>query len=183
MSRIVALSLLTLIPVIPAHAGPTTMATTPFVRFEPQEIDRSLKIGYAVKVADLNADGKPDIVVVDKHRVIWFENPGGRAKPWKLHTILEGTTKPDNVCLDVLDIDGDGKLDLALGAGWNPPNTTDPGTIQWLKQPANINEPWKLYPIGEEPSVHRMRFVDFGGGHRALFVAPLQGQRSTAKGH
>src|SRR5947209_6944876 len=179
MSRIVALSLLTLIPVIPAHAGPTTMATTPFVRFEPQEIDHSLKIGYAVKVADLNADDKPDIVVVDKHRVIWFENPGGRGKPWKLHTILEGTTKPDNVCLDVLDIDGDGKPDIALGAGW----TTPMGTIQWLKQPGNIDEPWKVYPIGEEPSVHRMRFVDLGDGRKRLLVAPLQGKGATQKGN
>ena len=155
----------------------------PFPTFRAEEIDKSLKIGYAVKLVDLNGDGKPDIVVVDKHRVIWFENPGKPDAPWKLHTILEGTTKPDNVCLDVMDIDGDGKLDIALGAGWNPPNTTEPGTIQWLRQPENIDEPWKMYPIGEEPSVHRMRFVDFGGGHRALIVAPLQGKGSTAKGN
>lgn len=155
----------------------------PFPTFRDEEIDKSLTIGYAVKIADLNNDGKPDIVVVDKHRVIWFENPGKPNAPWKLHTIIEGQTKPDNVCLDVMDIDGDGKLDIALGAGWNPPNTTEPGTIQWLKQPANIDEPWKVYPIGEEPSVHRMRFVDFQDGRKRLVVAPLQGKGSTAKGN
>jgi hypothetical protein len=142
------------------------------VTFRAQEIDKSLKIGYAVKLVDINGDGKPDIVVVDKHRVIWFENP-----TWKLHTILEGTTKADDVCLDVADIDGDGKLDIALGAGW----TTPMGTIQWLKQPANIDEPWKVYPIAEEASVHRMRFVDFGDGKKRLIVAPLQGKGATAK--
>ena len=158
--------------------------STPFPTFRGEEIDKSLKIGYAVKIVDLNGDGKPDIVVVDKHRVIWFENPGKRNAQWKLHTILEGTTKPDNVCLDVLDIDGDGKLDIALGAGWKPPNTTEPGTIQWLKQPKNIDEPWKVYPIGEEPSVHRMRFVTLDDeGHKALAVAPLQGAGTTAKGN
>jgi hypothetical protein len=151
-----------------------------FPTFRGEEIDKSLKIGYAVKIVDLNGDGKPDIIVVDKHRVIWFENPGKPDAPWKLHTILEGTTKPDNVCLDVFDIDGDGKLDIALGAGWKPPNTTDPGTIQWLKQPANIDEPWKVYPIGEEPSVHRMRFLELGG-QTVLIVAPLQGAGTTAK--
>jgi hypothetical protein len=161
----------------------TAADPAPFPTFRGVEIDKSLKIGYAVKIVDLNGDGKPDIVVVDKHRVIWFENPGNSTAAWKLHTILEGTTKPDNVCLDVFDIDGDGKLDIALGAGWKPPNTTDLGTIQWLKQPANIDEPWKVYPIGEEPSVHRMRFVDFGDGHKALIVAPLQGKGSTAKGN
>jgi hypothetical protein len=164
---------------------PLTLAAepAPFVSFKGEQIDKSLKIGYAVKIVDLNGDAKPDIVVVDKHRVIWFENPGKADAPWKLHTILEGATKPDNVCLDVMDIDGDGKLDIALGAGWNPPNTTEPGTIQWLKQPANIDEPWKVYPIGEEPSVHRMRFVDFGEDHKALIVAPLQGKGATAKGN
>jgi hypothetical protein len=177
-----------LLPPLMAIAISTFTILTPaepaaFPTFRAQEIDKSLTIGYAVKIADLNRDGKPDIIVVDKHRVIWFENPGKPDAPWKLHTILEGTTKPDNVCLDVLDIDGDGKLDIALGAGWKPPNTTDAGTIQWLKQPENIDEPWKMYPIGEEPSVHRMRFVDFGGGHRSLIVAPLQGKGSTAKGN
>src|SRR5258708_4669705 len=93
----------------------------PFPAFRGEEIDKSLKIGYAVKIVDLNGDGKPDIVVVDKHRVIWFENPGKPDAPWKLHTIVEGTTKADNVCLDVMDIDGDGKLDIALGAGWTTP--------------------------------------------------------------
>src|SRR2546423_11672860 len=74
-------------------------APASFPAFRAEEIDKSLKIGYAVKLVDINGDGKLDIVVVDKHRVIWFENP-----TWKLHTILEGTTKADNVCLDVLDI-------------------------------------------------------------------------------
>src|SRR5260221_1420759 len=149
------------------------LAADPFPMFRAEEIDKSLKIGYAVKIADLNGDGKPDIVVVDKHRVIWFENP-----TWKLHTILEGTTKADNVCLDVMDVDGDGKLDLALGAGW----TTPMGTIQWLKQPANIDEPWKVYPIGEEPTVHRMRFMELYPGRKFLVVVPLQGAGATAKG-
>jgi len=72
-----------------------------FPQFRMQEIDRTLKIGYAVRLTDLNGDGKPDIVVVDKDRVIWFENP-----TWQMHTALQGQTVLDNVCLDVMDIDG-----------------------------------------------------------------------------
>ena len=57
--------------------------------------------------------GKEDIVVVDTTRVVWYENP-----TWKRRTIIEGVTKPDNVCIAAHDIDGDGKLDFALGAEW-----------------------------------------------------------------
>jgi hypothetical protein len=56
-----------------------------FPPFKTQEIAKDLKIGYAVITADVNGDGKPDIVVVDQHRVIWYENPS-----WKVHTIISG---------------------------------------------------------------------------------------------
>jgi hypothetical protein len=145
--------------------------------FETKEIDKSLGVGYAVLLEDINADGKPDVVVVDTHRVLWYENP-----TWKRRVILEGKTQRDNVCAAAYDIDGDGKLDLALGAGWGPPNTKTGGTLQWLKQPASLEEEWKLFPIGDEPSLHRIRFADLdGNGKPALLVGPLQGRGSTAK--
>ncbi len=152
---------------------------TPFLAFEIKEIDKSLSVGYAVLLVDVNADGKTDIVVVDTHRVIWYENP-----TWKRRTILEGKTERDNVCLAAHDIDGDGKLDLALGAGWRPTNTRTGGTLQWLKQPDSLDEEWKLYPIGEEPTLHRIRFADLdGSGKPALLVAPLHGRGSSPKGN
>src|SRR5262245_45063430 len=65
-----------------------------FPRFQYQEIASDFQIGYAVHVADVNGDKKPDIVVVDKERVVWYENPS-----WKMRRILKGKTKPDNVCI------------------------------------------------------------------------------------
>lgn len=143
--------------------------------FEIKEIDKSLSVGYAVLLEDLNGDGKKDIVVVDTHRVIWYENPS-----WKRRTILEGKTERDNVCIAAYDIDGDGKIDLALGAGWRPFNTKTGGTLQWLKQPDSLEREWQLYPIGEEPTLHRIRFADLDGtGKPALVVVPLMGRNST----
>lgn len=145
------------------------------LEFKTQEIDRSLTVGYATLIEDINEDGKKDIIVVDSHRVIWFENP-----TWKMHTIITGQTKPDNVCIAAHDIDGDGHLDLALGADWKPFNTKTGGTLQWLKRGKNIEDPWTLYPIAEEPTVHRIRFADTDGdGKPELVLAPLMGRNST----
>ena len=155
-------------------------AEPPIARFEMQEVARDLTIGYAVAVADINGDGKPDIVVVDKHRVVWYENP-----TWKMRTILQGKTKADNVCLAVLDIDGDGKLDIVLGAGWAPSDTKNPGTLQWLKRGKSLDDEWTLYPIPcDEPTVHRIRIADLdGSGKSQIVVAPLQGRESSAAGN
>ncbi|HJZ57917.1 MAG TPA: VCBS repeat-containing protein [Gemmataceae bacterium] len=149
-------------------------------KFKMQEIDTLLSIGYAVLVADINGDKKPDILVVDQLKVVWYENP-----TWKKHVILDGKTKPDNVCATVMDVDGDGKLDIVLGAGWRPSDTSNPGTLQWLKQPANVYDEWTLYPIPcDEPTVHRVRAVDLDGdGKPEIVMAPLQGRDATPKGN
>jgi FG-GAP-like repeat/FG-GAP repeat len=150
-------------------------APPPFVTFRTQEIDKSLKVGYAVVLADVNGDGKKDIVVVDTTRVIWFENP-----TWKLHTIITGLTKPDNVCIDAYDIDGDGQIDFALGAGWKNLSTKDNGTLQWLKRGKTLDDPWSIHPIDLEPTIHRIRFADIdGNGKSALISVPLLGRMST----
>jgi hypothetical protein len=145
------------------------------LRWRMQEIETGLKVGYAVLLVDINEDGKKDIVVVDTTRVVWYENP-----TWKRRVITEGQTKPDNVCIAAADIDGDGHLDLALGADWKPFNTTSGGTLQWLKRGKTLDEPWTLYPIGEEPTVHRIRFADLDGDDRPeLLNVPLMGKGST----
>jgi hypothetical protein len=148
-----------------------------FPRFRMQEIETGLGVGYAVLLVDINGDGRPDIVVADTRRILWYENPS-----WKRHIIIEGMTKPDNVCMAAHDIDGDGQLDLALGADWHGLSTKAEGTIQWLKRGKTLNEPWSLHPIGAEPTVHRMRFVDLeGSGKPKLVVAPLLGRHSSPR--
>jgi hypothetical protein len=142
-----------------------------------QELDEKLGVGYAVLLADVNGDGKKDIVVVDTNRVLWFENP-----TWTKHIIISGGTKTDNVCIDAFDIDGDGQIDFALGADWKPFNTQSGGTLQWLKRGKALDEPWQIIPIDTEPTVHRIRFADIDGtGKPALVSAPLMGRGSTGK--
>lgn len=151
-----------------------------FPRFKVQEIDTGLKIGYAVITTDIDGDGKPDIVVVDQHKVVWYQNP-----TWQKRTILDGKTKPDNVCITAIDIDGDKLPELVLGAGWKPADTKTPGTLQWLKRGKTLDDEWTLHPIPcDEPTVHRVKVADLDGdGKLEVIMAPLHGRDATAKGN
>jgi hypothetical protein len=176
--------LLFLATTLRAADAPTGLKDAPtkagFPKFKVQEIATDLTTGYAVLLTDINNDKRPDIVVVDKHRVVWYENP-----TWKRRTILQGKTKPDNVCITALDIDHDGQLELVLGAGWKPMNSTVPGTLQWLKRGQSLDDEWTMHPIPcDEPLVHRVRVADIDGdGKQEIIMAPLMGRGATAKGN
>ena len=143
----------------------TSLAGVP--RFEAKVIDPSIgEVCYAVTKADVNGDGKLDIVAVSENRVQWYEAPD-----WTKHIILENQTELDNVCIAAQDIDGDGRVDFALGAGWIKANT---GTIQWISRGANPDDKWSVHFIEKEQSTHRMSFADvLGNGKLQLVVSPL----------
>jgi len=150
---------------VPAAFGQTA-------RFVAQEIDAHIgNVCYSLAVADVSGDGKLDIVAVTEDAVVWYENPG-----WSRHDIIRGVTEKDNVCIEPNDIDGDGRIDFALGAGWRPTDTVRPSTLQWLGR--DKAGTWKLHPIRyEEPTLHRLRWGDVKGtGKKQLVVAPLQGR-------
>src|SRR6185436_9970498 len=81
----------------------TPLSAAPEVQFRQQEIQRDFGVGYAVLIADVNNDRKPDIVAINPTQVVWFENPS-----WTKWVILDGATKKDNVCIAAHDIDSDG---------------------------------------------------------------------------
>ena len=70
--------------------------------FRAVEIDSNIQIGYGVAVADVNGDAKPDVLLADKHQIVWYENPD-----WTKHVIAEKLTPHDHVCIAAMDIDGD----------------------------------------------------------------------------
>jgi hypothetical protein len=127
-------------------------AQSPAIDFVEQTIDpQPGKVGYAVTASDVNEDGMLDAVVVTEDRVLWYEAPD-----WKSHEMLAGGTRRDNVCIAPADIDQDGQVDFALGAGW-PQNG---GTISWLsRDPQRGTEGlWK----GAFPNCRSQILVIFG---------------------
>jgi len=148
-----------------AIASRAALATDGFPSFEQRTIDPNVgKVCYAVSVADVDGDGDQDIVALTENRVIWYEQPS-----WKPHVILRDQTPLDNVCIAPHDIDGDGKVDFAIGAGW-----TKTGTLHWIHRTDDPDALWKVAAIGEETSVHRMRWADvLGKGTPQLVVSPL----------
>ncbi len=161
-------------------------AEIPEPKFEPQTIDGAISIGYGVEIGEVDGDGKPDILLADAKQIVWYKNPGPTSRdregagplPWKKFIMAENLTPLDNVCIAVRDINGDGKVEVAVGAQWNPGETTDPdksGAIFYLNRPTDPTQKWEPIRIEpHDPTTHRMRWVQTEGAF-FLAVLPLHG--------
>ena len=146
--------------------------------FERQVIDAKISIGYGLVIGDVDGDKKPDILLADKSQVAWYRNGD-----WKRFVMTENinprvvTRFLDNVCIAARDIDGDGKVEVAVGANWNPGETSDKaksGSVHILKRPDDPTKRWESKKLDHLPTVHRMHFVKSGKGFE-LQVLPLHG--------
>ncbi|MEY2410294.1 MAG: hypothetical protein QOF48_2964 [Verrucomicrobiota bacterium] len=145
------------------------MSATP--TFKAVEVDTKIEIGYGVTVADVNGDRKPDILLADKNAIVWYENPN-----WEKHVIAEKLTTLDHVCIAAADIDGDGKCEIAVGAGWNPNDTVNSGALFYLVAPGDRTQKWDPIKLPHEPTIHRIRWVKNPSGKFDLLSVPLHGR-------
>jgi hypothetical protein len=146
-------------------------ADTPAPKFRAVEFDNKIEIGYGVTVADVDGDGKADILLADKKQFVWYRNP-----TWEKFVLAENLTKLDNVCIAAADIDGDGKAEVAVGAEWNPGDTVNSGAVFYLIPPKDRTQKWEAVQLPHEPTVHRMRWMRRADGKFDLVVVPLHGR-------
>lgn len=153
--------------------GPQIFAQdVPQSKWRAVEIDK-IKVGYGLKITDVNGDGKVDIVLADKKTVQWYESP-----TWTKHIIAENLTIRDNVCVAARDIDGDGKCEIAVGAQWNYRESTKDGAVFYLIPPEDRTKPWTPKQLYNDPSTHRMHWIRGQSNQYQLAVKPLRGRGS-----
>jgi hypothetical protein len=147
-------------------------------KFQCIVLDDSFPGGYQVKVADIDGDGKPDVVALGETaagQVAWYKNP-----TWKRYPISIDRTK-NNIDLALHDIDGDGELEIALASDFQLGDSASGGTISWLKRGKSLEEPWEVHRIDAEPTAHRLRWADVDGdGRKELACAPIVGPGAKA---
>lgn len=142
--------------------------------FESQLIDDNVSIGYGLAIGDVDGDKKPDILLADKKQFVWYRNGD-----WKRFVMVEHLTEADNVCIAARDIDGDGKVEVAVGAQWNPGETSDTlksGSVHYLIRPKDVTQRWTPVKLHHEPTIHRMRWVKVEKNKYHLVVLPLHGR-------
>jgi hypothetical protein len=140
--------------------------------FVEHTVATELRGGYHVTAADINKDGRVDLLAVatgPKVDLVWFENP-----TWTRHVMASGY--PGMINADAFDVDRDGYPEVVLQSGFSTTPAKGDGRMILLTKGADVNAAWTAKEFDRMPSVHRVRWIDADGSGTKLVVnAPLGG--------
>ncbi|MCW5980392.1 MAG: VCBS repeat-containing protein [Bryobacteraceae bacterium] len=119
-------------------------------QFAKVEIREALPDGEGSALADLNADGRLDII----QNGYWLENPGNPGGEWRKRAIAEGW--PRQIGVTAADLNGDGRLDVILGPAESH------GRLVWYEAPADIQTgAWREHALdGDVEYLHTFQAAD-----------------------
>ena len=132
--------------------------------------------GYQVVIADLNKDGKPDILALASNipELVWYENPG-----WQRHVIAADRRQMINA--SAYDLDGDGIPEIALAEGFTTSPKTSAGVVSILTHNGDPTQPWTVKEIDKVPTAHRCGgWTPMAAARRSSMLAPLIGPDAVA---
>src|SRR5258708_7611269 len=135
-------------------------------RFRERVISKAVKFGYQLVAADLNGDGKKDLIAVDERarEVAWFENP-----TWERHVLATNVPRPLNAAC--CDIDGDGVPEVVLAYRFETSPERSVGNVVLLTHGKDVRQPWAAREIDRVPTAHRVRWIDpEGNGQKVLLL-------------
>lgn len=100
--------------------------------------------GYQIVVADLNKDGKPDLIALASgmSELVWFENPG-----WQRHVIATNFTKMINLVV----LESEGHPVIVLASDFSNEAKNSLGSVWVLEPEGDVRRPWKARLIDRLP--------------------------------
>ena len=154
---------------------PFLAAGAPRAKFTEHTIATDLRRGYQVVVADLNRDGKPDLIALASGmpELVWFENPN-----WERHVIVGGRREMINCA--VLDTDGDRIPEIVLASEFSNQAKNSIGIVSLLRHNGDPRQPWSIREIDRLTTSHRLRVAKIDNGPPVVVNAPLTGARAGA---
>ncbi len=128
------------------------LAAAPPAHFTEHTIATGLKGGYQVVVADLNRDGKPDLIALASGmpELVWYENP-----TWERHVIAGGLNRMINCAVM------DGQIVVASEFSNQAKNSI--GIVSVLTPNGDPRQPWSATEIDRLPTSHRLRVMRIDG--------------------
>jgi hypothetical protein len=144
------------------------------VQFREHVIEPKIPGGYAVLIADLNHDGRPDVIGLTQQSTVlaWYENP-----TWERHVLIGGLVGLVNVAAE--DIDGDGIPELAVESAFSMVAAKSEGLVWLLHHQGDPRHLWKATKIDALTTSHHIGWADIDGdGKKELINAPLIGSRA-----
>ncbi|MFH1127140.1 MAG: VCBS repeat-containing protein, partial [archaeon] len=130
--------------------------------------------GEGVKVADINKDGKPDVVVTRQ----WYKNTGS-ITGWQDYTYSSSVYTYGYI--DTGDLNGDGRTDIVISP--SEPGGAGTPKITWFESPANPENIWTEHVIENnvEPQHHFVGIGDFNKDGRQDVATATMEQSSEKK--
>ena len=153
--------------------APPEFLTVP--HFAEHTIATGLRGGYHVTAADLNHDGRPDLIALATSgtELYWFENPG-----WERHILASGFAHMIN-CVAV-GADAEGIPDVVLASEFANVAANSLGVVTVLRHDGDPRRPWKATEIDRLSTSHRLRLADIDGSGKPVVInAALTGPQAA----